>query len=84
LEKKAIKTGSRFTLGRLTLVPVVESGCTGWQKDEGVFFTGYQNPLALISVNAGVKQAFLITGEEIALAELIDLFPSVKAEIEAL
>jgi hypothetical protein len=84
MENKEIKAEGKLSVGGVTLVPVVESACAGWQFGETVSVSGYKRPLVIIVLAAGLKKAYRITGEELTTDELVKEFPSVKAAIDSL
>ena len=84
MEKKEIRAERKLSVGGVTLVPIVESACAGWQSGEAVSFSGYKKPLVIIVLAVGLKKAYRITGEELSMDELVNEFPSVKEIIEGL
>jgi hypothetical protein len=84
MEIKTIKTESGISVGGVTLVPIVESGCAAWRMSGRLSVTGYKHPLAIIVIMEGQKKAYRVSGEEIAIEELVSEYPSVKESIENL
>ena len=80
MEKKEVSAGKPVSVAGLTLVPVVQVSLNHWQgKGGSTSFFSTKRPLAIIVISPSAKKAFRVTGEEVALDQLAEEVPEVKA-----
>lgn len=78
MEKKEVSIGPPIVVGSVTLVPVVRTSISHWQRGGVVSFFGAKQPVSLLVVTPTARVAFAITGEEIPLAQLVAEVPALK------
>ena len=84
MEKKKVSAESSVSVNGITLTPIVETGTMHYGTGLGISLVARKKPVALVTVVQGVKKAYRITGEEIAVDELIKEYPGIREEIEKL
>jgi len=78
MEKKEVTIINPVTVAGVTLIPVSKLTINGWHGKRGVAFSGSRQPDSIIIATPAAKRAFRITGEEIAIQQLIREIPEIR------
>jgi len=78
MEKQEVIVDSPVTAGGVTVIPVVEVSLSHWRIKGGISFYGAKRPVSLVVISPAGKRAFRITGEEVALNQLVQEVPGIK------
>ena len=82
MEKKDITVQDTLPVGRLNLLPVIETCVKCRHGDSHISFHGIKQPVAVVMISASEKRAVRISGEEVSLEQLIREFPSLREPLE--
>ncbi len=82
MEKKEVRTDNPVKIVGATLIPVVEVSLNYWHDKKGIAFFGIKQPVRVVVVTPSVKKAFMVSGEEVSLNQLIQEMPDIKAILE--
>ena len=83
MEKEKIEPGAPVTIAGVTLLPIVKTRLDYWQGKGGFSSIGIKQPVGIVVISPQSKQAFRISGEEVALDQLLEEVPEIKALLEA-
>jgi len=84
MERKEVVVEDPVAVPGLTLLPVVQVLRNYWQANNRLSFFAVKQPVAVITVSPSEKRAFRISGEEVAIDQLIKEVPVVKKTLERL
>jgi len=77
MEKQEIVVDSPVTAGGITVIPVAKISLYHWRGKRGTSFYGEKKPVSLVVVTPSARRAFRISGEEIALEQLMQEVPEI-------
>ncbi len=81
-KKEEVEIGSPVTVRGTTLIPVIRFSLNSWHHKGGVSFLGMKQPVNVVVISPWKKKAFRITGEEIALQQLLQEVPEAEEIIQ--
>ncbi|MBU2607814.1 MAG: hypothetical protein KKF26_00690 [Chloroflexi bacterium] len=84
MEKREVVVDSPVTAGGVTVIPVVKVSLHHWRGKRGTSFYGEKRPVSLVVVTPSARRAFRITGEEIALEQLMQEVPDIAGVLGAI
>ncbi len=84
MEKREVIVDSPVTAVGVTVIPVVKVSLYHWHDKHGTSFYGEKGPVSLVVVTPSARRAFRITGEEIALDQLMQEVPDITEALGAI
>ncbi|MFC1892773.1 hypothetical protein ACFLYR_01875 [Chloroflexota bacterium] len=84
MEKKEVAIGRPVAVAGATLIPVAEVSVRCWRRRGVISFFGARKPGSVVVVTPLGKRAFHVTGEEVALDQLIREVPGIEEVLEAI
>ena len=81
MENREVVVERPVVISGVTLIPVVKVSMN-CHSGNGISFFGFKQPISVVLALPLMKRAFRITGEEIALEQLIQEVPDIKEVLE--
>lgn len=78
MEKERLSTGAPCTVAGVTLVPIVRTQFNYRQGRKRLSYYGVKQPVAVLVISARDKRVYRISGEEVALDQLIEEVPELE------
>jgi len=82
MEKKK-EIGSAFTIGELTLIPVIDSYFSSGSRRGSTDAFYMKQPVSVVVISPETKKVLRITGEEVSLDEYLEEVPEIRESLEA-